>query len=65
MESENTGIDDLTHTAEIKTWIGYYKYDKIIDDFLRSNNGIEIILGIVSTLSRSIVKYLEVKTYDS
>ena len=52
MESENTGIDDLTHKAEIKTWIGYFKYDKIIDDFLRSNNGIEIILGNVLTLSR-------------
>ena len=52
MQSENTGTDDLTHKAEIKTWIGYFKYDKITDDFLRSNNGIEIILGNVLTLSR-------------
>lgn len=55
MGSENTGIDSLVYNTEIKTWVGYYKYDEIIDDFLRSNNGIEIILGNVLTLSRSIV----------
>ena len=63
--SENTGIDGLVYKAEIKTWVGYYKYDEIIDDFLRSNNAIEIILGNVLTLSRSIVKNLERKKYDS
>lgn len=65
MGSENTGIDGLVYNTEIKTWVGYYKYDEIIDDFLRSNNGIEIILGNVLTLSRSIVKNLEIKKYDN